>query len=70
MTSSAFWSLMDRWQVADAEALRLIGHPGGLTKKGTRPRSKMVGGEVVAFLGLKEIDTVLIPLDISPSRWL
>jgi len=38
-TSTVFWALMDRWKLSDVEALNLIGHPGGLTKKGTRPRA-------------------------------
>ncbi len=70
VSSSAFWSLMDRWQVADSQALELLGHASGLTKKGTRPRFKLAGGEVDAFLGLQEIDTALVPLKLDPGRWL
>ena len=61
---------MDRWKIADIEALALIGHEGGLTKKGTRPRFKLVDGEVDAFLGLQEIETAMAPLQLDPSRWL
>ena len=70
VSSVAFWSLMDRWEVADADALRLLGHPGGLTKKGTRPRFKLAGDEVEAFLGLQEIDTAVDALKLRPSAWL
>ena len=61
---------MDRWEVADTEALRLVGHSGGLTKKGTRPRFKLDGDEVEAFLGLQEIDTAVDALKLRPSAWL
>ena len=30
---AAFWTLMDRWRIDDLQALALIGHEGGLTKK-------------------------------------
>ncbi len=70
VSSTVFWSLMDRWEVADADALRLVGHPGGLTKKGTRPRFKLGGDEIAAFLGLQEIDTALDALKLRPSSWL
>ena len=52
-TSTVFWALMDAWQVEDMQALALIGHPGGLTKKGTRPRFKLVGDEVTMVRGLR-----------------
>ena len=61
---------MDRWEVADTDALRLVGHPGGLTKKGTRPRFKLDGDETEAFLALQEIDTALDALKLRPSSWL
>ena len=70
VSSAVFWSLMDRWEVPDTEALRLVGHPGGLTKKGTRPRFRLEGDEVEAFLGLQEIDTAVDALKLRPSAWL
>ncbi len=70
ISSTVFWSLMDRWEVADTDALRLVGHPGGLTKKGTRPRFKLGGDEIEVFLGLQEIDTALDALKLRPSSWL
>jgi hypothetical protein len=68
--STAFWALMDEWHVEDIEALALIGHPGGLTKKGTRPRFKLVGAEVAMFRGLKEIASALTSLQLEPQAWL
>ena len=70
VSSAVFWSLMDRWDVGDTEALRLVGHSGGLTKKGTRPRFKLDSDEVEAFLGLQEIDTAVDALKLRPSAWL
>ena len=68
--SSRFWSLMDKWRVPDAEALDLIGHPGGLTKKGTRPRFKLAGDEVEMLRGAQEIDAALVALKLDASRWI
>ena len=70
VSSAAFWALMDRWGVADMEALDLVRHPGGLTKKGTRPRFKLSGNEVEMFGGLAEIDAALPPLQLDPRSWL
>ncbi len=70
IASTAFWSLMDRWNVPDEAALDLVGHPGGLTKKGTRPRFKLTGEEVDLFQGLLEIDAGLVPLKLDPAAWL
>ena len=67
--STVFWSLVDRWNVADAAALELIGHPGGLTKKGTRPRFRLQGDEVDMLAGLQEIDAALVPLKLEPAKW-
>ncbi len=61
---------MDRWEVADTEALQLIGHLGGLTKKGTRPRFKLSAEESEAFWGLQEIDNALVPLRLEPHEWI
>ncbi len=68
--SAAFWAMMDRWHVGDLDALDLIGHAGGLTKKGTRPRFKLVGEEVAMFQGLREIESALGSLQLKPQAWL
>ena len=67
--STAFWSLMDRWEAPVAAALELIGHPGGLTKKDTRPRFRLQGDKVDMLAGLQEIDAVLAPLKLEPAKW-
>ena len=68
--SAAFWSLMARWKVPDLAALALIGHPGGLTKKGTRPRFRVAGEEATLFSFLQEIDSGLQLLGTAPDIWL
>jgi hypothetical protein len=70
LTSSAFWALVDRWQIPDLGALQLIGHGGGLSKKGTRPRFKLLGEEVEMVKLLLEIDSALSTLGLDPRSWL
>lgn len=69
-SSVLFWSLMDRWAVTDTDALTLLGHPGGLTKKGTRPRFKLTAAEMAVLHVLQEIDSTLRSLQIHPAQWL
>ena len=68
--STAFWTLMDRWQVPDREALALINHPGGLTRKNTRPRFRLDGEETARYAALRRLDTALETLGIDPRAWL
>ncbi len=68
--SAAFWTLMDRWRIGDADALALIGHPGGLTRKGTRPRFRLQGEEAVRFGALRALDLALETLGLAPADWL
>ena len=70
ISSAAFWSLMDRWGIGDLEALDLLGHGGGLTKKGTRPRFRLVGSEAALFAVLREIDATLTLASLDPAEWL
>ncbi len=70
MASTPFWTLMDKWNIPDQAALDLIGHPGGLTKKNTRPRFKLVGEEAVLLRSFQEIDAALRPLGLEPKTWL
>ena len=70
VSSAAFWTLMDRWQVADLDALALIGHGGGLTKKGTRPRFRPEGEEAARYAALRRLDIALDALGIEPHGWL
>ncbi len=68
--STAFWALMDHWRVTDLVALALIGHGGGLTRKGTRPRFRLSGGEPARYAALRRLDTALDALGLDPGEWL
>ena len=68
--SAAFWTLMDRWQIGDVEALALIGHEGGLTKKRTRPRFRLQGAEATRYAALRALDQALEVLGLDPRLWL
>ena len=68
--SAAFWTLMDRWRIGDPEALALIGHAGGLTRKGTRPRFRLAGDEAVRYAALRSLDAAIGTLGLAPSDWL
>ncbi|MBO1081668.1 hypothetical protein [Roseomonas haemaphysalidis] len=56
LTSNRFWALVDRWPLSDLEALQLIGHAGGLTQKGTRPRFKLSDQEAEVISAMLAID--------------
>ncbi|NPD69473.1 hypothetical protein HN018_20850 [Lichenicola cladoniae] len=68
--SAAFWSLMDRWGIEDLDALALVGHAGGLTKKGTRPRFRLQGAEAHRYAALRALDTALSTLGQEPADFL
>lgn len=68
--STVFWSLMDHWGVADLDALALLGHAGGLTQKGTRPRFKLSEAENEMMAQLQDIDAALGALGLEPRLWL
>ena len=60
---------MDRWNVPDTAALDLIAHRDGLSKKGTRPRFKLLEAEARMVSLLFEIDQTLENLGIDPGKW-
>ncbi len=60
---------MDRWRITDLDALAMIGHRGGLTKRGTRPRFRLLGREAERYPVLRRIDAALWMLDLAPD-WL
>jgi hypothetical protein len=70
LSSTVFWSLVDRWAVTDPDALRLLGHAGGLTKKGTRPRFRLAGAEAEMAMLLRTIDEALTTMGIAPRSWI
>lgn len=69
-TSALFWSLADRWGLPDLDALALLGHAGGLTKAGARPRFKLATVEAERLAQLRQIDDALAALDLEPRAWL
>jgi hypothetical protein len=70
LTSGVFWSLVDRWRIGDLDALKLIGHSGGLTAKGTRPRFKLTEGEAGVVAAMQALDAALEQIGLDPARWL
>ena len=69
-SSTSFWSLMDSWRLPDLDALTLLGHSGGLTKKGTRPRFRLVEREAAVLARMHDIDDALAALELAPADWL
>ncbi len=61
---------MDRWDDPDLFALDLIGHRGGLSKKGTPPRFKLIVEEVERVKLLFEIDQAISSLRLDPKNWM
>jgi hypothetical protein len=57
--SAAFWSLMERWNMPDAEALELIEFPGKVGKSGKRPRFRFITKQRRLVSYLLEIDGAL-----------
>jgi hypothetical protein len=70
LTSKIFWSLMDRWEILDAEALLLLAHPGGLTEKGTRQRFALTPDEAHRLTNLLAADRLLTDIFGEPAPWL
>lgn len=70
LSSGTFWSLVDRWKLADVEALRLIGHKGGLTKKGTRPRFKLTEAEGEIVAAMRSLNETMDQLGLDSAQWL
>lgn len=70
LTSSYFWDLMADWKVSDLDALDLIGHTGGLTKQGKRPRFRLSSDENERLALFKNIDDSLRSAGLEPMDWL
>jgi hypothetical protein len=70
LSSGTFWSLVDHWQLPDLEALQLIGHAGGLTQKGARPRFKLSDREAEVVAAMRALDAALAQLGLDPAQWL
>jgi hypothetical protein len=70
LSSGAFWALVDQWKLPDTDALDLIGHQGGLTKKGTRPRFKLAEKEEEIVAAMRSLSETLDQLGLDPAKWL
>jgi hypothetical protein len=70
LSSGTFWSLVDHWRIPDLDALQLIGHAGGLTRKGTRPRFKLSDSEAEVVSAMRSLDATLAQLGFEPAMWL
>lgn len=68
VSGAAFWAVMDRWKVADDLALGLIAGPPR-TKKGSRPRFRLVGAQLETYALLRAIDRHLEDLRQDPAAW-
>jgi hypothetical protein len=70
ITTKAFWPLMDRWEVPDDKALRLLGKRRSLTRTGGRPRFALDADEVRRLGYLREIGTALEVMFGEAGPWL
>jgi hypothetical protein len=61
---------MDRWGIPDERALQLLGHEGGLTRTGGRPRFTLSPEEVRRLDYLREIGTALELMFGAAGPWL
>jgi hypothetical protein len=70
VTSAAFWSLMERWDIPVATALRLIDHPGAVPASGKPPRFRMRPSQSRRFHYLVEIEQALEAMGDETGTWL
>jgi hypothetical protein len=69
MTSIAFWQMVDRLQIPDADALELIGYPGKIDASGRRPRFRLTTRQTRLAAFLPEIEAALKAVGQEPV-WL
>ena len=69
ITGAAFCELMDRWEVPNEPALRLIAGPP-LTSSGKRPRFRLTGEQAERFALLREIDRHAGAIFGASASWL
>lgn len=69
LSARQFWDLMQRWGIADAVALDLIGYPGKLGASGKRPRFRFSTRQQRITSYLPEIDAALAAAGKRPA-WL
>jgi hypothetical protein len=69
VSSRAFWELVDRLQIPDANALEVIGYPGKIGTTGKRPRFRLSTRQTKLALHLPGIEAALQAIGEPPS-WL
>ncbi len=69
MSSAAFWRLVDRLQLPDAEALELIAYAGKIGPSGKRPRFRLSTRQTHLASYLPEIEAALQAISEAPG-WL
>lgn len=69
MSGAAFWRLVDRLRIPDAQALDMIGYPGKLPQSGKRPRFRLTTLQTRLAAYLPEIAAALQATGEGPS-WL
>jgi hypothetical protein len=69
MSSAAFWRLVDRLQLPDAEALELIAYAGKIGPSGKRPRFRLSTRQTHLAFYLPEIEAALQAIGEAPG-WL
>lgn len=70
VTTKSFWPLIDRWGVPDELALQLLGHRGGLTRTGARPRFTLNSEEAGRLGYLREVGATLELMFGDAGAWL
>jgi uncharacterized protein (DUF2384 family) len=68
VTGSAFWALMARWDVPDAQALQLIGQPPSAS--GKRPRFALNPDQAERLALLREVDRHATDIYQDAAGWL
>ncbi len=68
VTAAAFWALMARWDVPDAEALQLIGQPASAS--GKRPRFALNPDQADRLGMLREVDHHATDIYQDAGEWL
>jgi hypothetical protein len=67
MSSAAFWRLVDRLQLPDAEALELIAYAGKIGPSGKRPRFRLTTRQTRLASYLPEIEAALQAIGEAPG---
>jgi uncharacterized protein (DUF2384 family) len=68
VSGAAFWELMARWGVSDAEALQLIGQPPSAS--GKRPRFALNPDQAERLEMLREVDRHATDIYQDAGEWL